>query len=44
MEMASFNTTETVKAQGSWRAQSEEHVTPDLGVVSSSPSLGVEIT
>lgn len=29
---------------GTWLAQLEEHVTPDLGVVSWSPSLGVEIT
>ena len=29
---------------GAWLAQSEEHVSLDLGVVSSSPMLGVEIT
>ena len=31
-------------AEGTWRVQSVEHVTLDLGVVSSSPMLGVEIT
>jgi len=29
---------------GAWLAQWVEHVTLDLGVVSSSPTLGVEIT
>ena len=29
---------------GTWRAQSADPVTPDLGVVSSSPTLGVELT
>ena len=28
---------------GAWMSQSEEHGTRDLGVVSSSPALGVEI-
>ena len=31
-------------SRGAWLAQSEEHVTLDLRVVSSSPTLGVEIT
>ena len=30
--------------EGIWLAQSEEHVTLDLKVVSSRPTLGVEIT
>ena len=30
--------------RGAWLAQSEEHMTLDLGVVSSSPTLGIEIT
>ena len=30
--------------QGTWLAQSVEHATLDLGVVSASPTLGVEIT
>ena len=30
--------------QGAWLAQSVGHVTLDLGVVGSSPTLGVEIT
>ena len=29
---------------GTWLAQLVEHVTPDLGVVSSSPTLGTGIT
>jgi len=29
---------------GAWLAQSVEHTTLDLGVVSSSPTLGVEVT
>ena len=29
---------------GAWSAQSEEHATLDLGVMSSSPMVGVEIT
>jgi len=29
---------------GTWLAQSVKHVTPDLGVVSWSPTMGVEIT
>ena len=33
-----------VKIKGSWLAQSEEHETLDLKVMSSSPTLGVEIT
>lgn len=33
-----------VLCEGYLLAQLEEHVTPDLGVVSWSPSLGVEIT
>ena len=32
------------KGWGTWLAQSIEHVTLDLGVVSSSPTLGIEIT
>ena len=28
---------------GAWLAESEEHVTLDLGVVSSSPMLGIEV-
>ena len=32
------------KCQGAWLAQLVEHVTLDLGVVSLSPTLGVEIT
>ena len=35
---------ETKKREGgTWLAQSIEHVTLDLGVMSSSPTLGVEI-
>ena len=30
--------------RGTWLAQSVEHATLDLGVVTSSPTLGVEIT
>ena len=30
--------------RGAWLAQSEEHVTLDLRVVGSSPTLGAEIT
>ena len=30
--------------RGTWLAQSEEHVTFDMGVLSPSPTLGVEIT
>ena len=30
--------------RGTWLAQSVEHVTLDLGVMSSSPTLGIEIT
>ena len=30
--------------RGTWLAQSVEHATLDLGVVSSSPALGAEIT
>lgn len=30
--------------RGTWLAQSVEHVTLDLGVVSLSPTLGVEMT
>ena len=30
--------------RGAWLAQSEEHVTLDLGVMGSSPTIGVEIT
>ena len=30
--------------RGSWLAQSEEHATLDLGVVSSSPTLGIDVT
>ena len=30
--------------RGAWLAQSEEHLTLDLWIVSSSPTLGVEIT
>jgi len=29
--------------RGMWLAQSEKHETPDLGVMSSSPMLGVQI-
>lgn len=29
---------------GAWLAHSTEHATPDLGVVNSSPVLGVQIT
>jgi len=32
------------KVSGAWLAQSEEHVTLDLGMVSLSPKSGVEIT
>ena len=31
-------------SRGAWLAQLEEHVTLNLGVVSSSPTLGIEIT
>ena len=31
-------------AGGAWQAQSVERVTVDLGVVSSSPTLGIEVT
>ena len=34
----------TATKQGSWLAQCERHVTLDLGVVSSRPTLGIEIT
>lgn len=30
--------------RGAWQAQLLEHVAPNLGVVSSSPTLGVELT
>lgn len=33
-----------ISGWGSWLAQSVEHVTPDVGVVSSSPMLGGEMT
>ena len=33
-----------MKERGSWLAQSEEHMTFDLEVISSSPLLDVEIT
>ena len=33
-----------ILTRGAWLAQSEEHVTLDLGVISSSPTWGVEIT
>lgn len=32
------------QARGAWLAQSVEHETLDLGVVSSSPTLGAEMT
>ena len=32
------------KNKGTWLAQSVKHATLDLGVVSSSPTLGVQIT
>ena len=38
------STSENQKSWGVWLAQSVEHVTLDLGVVSSSPTLDVEIT
>jgi len=34
----------SLQKRGSWLGQSEEHATLDLGVVISSPMLGVEIT
>ena len=35
---------EDKKFGGTWLAQSVEHMTLDFGVVSSSPTLGAEIT
>ena len=35
---------QNVQSCGTWLAHSVEHATLDLGVVSSSPTLGVEIT
>ena len=32
------------RCQDAWLAQSEEHVTLDLGVMSLSPTLGIELT
>jgi len=32
------------KYQGTWLAQSVQHVTLDLGVVNLSPTLGIEVT
>ena len=34
----------TDEDRDTWLAQSEKHATLDLGVVSSSPTLGVEVT
>ena len=36
--------TRKVLTGGNWVAQLVEHVTPDLGIVSLSPTLGAEIT
>ena len=33
-----------ISERGAWLAQLVEHVTLDLGVVSSSPTMGVDIT
>ena len=35
---------ESLEDRGTWLSQSVEHATPDLGVMSSSPMLGIEIT
>ena len=36
--------TKPLRVTGTWLVQLAEHVIPDLGVVSSSPMLGVQIT
>ena len=39
-----INKLKSKREQGAWLDQSEGHVTPDLGLVSSSSTLGIEIT
>ena len=39
-----YSDSKSSKRSSSWLAQSVEHVTLDLEVVSSSPTLGIEIT
>ena len=38
------NTILGVSSRGAWLAQSEKHATLDLGVMSSSPILGIKVT
>ena len=40
----SMEVPQKVENRGTWLAQSVEHETLDLGIVSLSPTLGVEIT
>jgi len=40
----SFLANENIPGGSAWLAQSEEHATLNLGVVSLSPTLGVEMT
>jgi len=39
-----YGISEKTVPRGAWLAQWEEHATLDLGLMSSSPTMGVEIT